>query len=238
MKIQLPARITALPSAMKMALLASGGIAGLMIVGSGLSLLGYILNFGPSEIVQPLPESLSVPAANSPEDASPSGFEASQKAVDMAYIGLEGQVADLDSQVRLGRAARWQQWAVVECNKNPTCGNPQEILSQRLSVGIRDLNDLLQQTTTSEDAEGRSVVVMREELSLHARSVAQYRAKRDELLDIAKALSLRPGTNVQINFISSAPLIDEMGEFEATAKQLGLAIAPATDPTSQQEEGE
>lgn len=224
--MKLPSKIATMPAPLKMAVLAGGGLIGLMVLGATLGAVGRLLDFAPSEIVQPLPEAQESPiAANSPKDVS--GWEESQKALDIAYIGLESQIADLDSQARLGRAARWQQWAVVECNKDPQCPNAQSILSKRLAIASQRINTLIQTSSTSKDAEGKVIVSLRQELSLHARSIAAYRSQRDELLDIAKALSLRPGSSAPINFIPSNGVAESISQIQATAQALGKSTPPA-----------
>lgn len=232
--MKLPSKIATMPAPLKMAVLAGGGLIGLMVLGATLGAVGKLLDFGPAEIVQPLPQPQESPIpAGSPKDIS--GWEESQKALDIAYIGLESAIADLDSQARLGRAARWQQWAVVECNRDASCPNPQSVLTKQLAIRTQRLNAIVQTSSTAKDAEGRTIVSLRQELSLHARTIATYRAQRDELLDIAKALSLKPGSTAPINFIPSNGLAQSLDEFQGTASVLGKSTPP---PAQLQQEGE
>jgi hypothetical protein len=209
-----------LPSAMKMALLISGGIA-------AISLLGAILNFS-SNLLSPSQrlagQSVQIDSAvqkNQNDAIQPSDRNGLEKAVATAHLGVVSAIATTDEELQLARASRWWAQAQTECMKVGAgqCKSPYEWLTVQLAYWQGEVERYA--TTEEVSASGSQLVkIQSQKLSADAVTAAKYRRARDNYLDVAKALSLNNSGLTPRTYALSVGLVAAMESFQKSANNL------------------
>lgn len=129
----------------------------------------------------------------SPNDQENRYVEA-QKFADSSLMSLTSAVAEVDADVRLGRAGRWKNFAIVECNRlgRVACPSDRDWLEVKYNEYLTKLEKFTQSDYTTL-MDGKEVSLSREQLPLDAETIQDYRVTKEILLDIATALTLRSG---------------------------------------------
>jgi hypothetical protein len=176
--IQTPirAKFSALPGFVRMALIAGGAIVGITLISGVLSTLI------PKEdkTVQPLNLVQPDQAAPSPSPTAATDLEMQRQTawegVKQSREQLLSSLSEIDTALRISRAQKWQIFAAQQCQQAGAnkCPSSYKWLLDKYTTAAADIQ--------REMFAGR--------VSVDAETVSRLRQKRDELMDLAIALSL------------------------------------------------
>ncbi|MDK3159853.1 hypothetical protein QPK87_25305 [Kamptonema cortianum] len=186
---------------MKIESLKKPAIVGVCIIGGLIVLnIGSVLLFAqPEPKRQPLPELVALPTPTEQIAATNSARDRAWGNVQQKSLSLIEIAAQIDDQLRIGRAQRWQQHAKAQCDLEK-CPSPYTWLINAYRSKGADLQRL----------------ALLGRLQTDATTVKAYRELQADLLDIAKALSIESGRPVP--FVPSAALTTSIDELKAASE--------------------
>lgn len=186
---------------MKLESLKKPAIIGVCIIGGfiALNIGGKLLFAQPEPKRQPLPELATPPTPAEEITAANSARDTAWGNVQSKSLGLTEVATQIDEQLRIGRAQRWQQHAKSQCDLEK-CPSPYSWLINAYKSKGADLQRLA--------LEGR--------LQTDATTVKAYRQLQADLLDISKALSIE--SDRPVPFVPSAALTTSIDEFKAASE--------------------
>lgn len=186
---------------MKIESLKKPAIIGACVIGGFivLNIGGKLLFAQPEPKRQPLPELATPPTASEEINATNTARDRAWGNVQAKSLGLTETALQVDEQLRIGRAQRWQQHAKSQCDLEK-CPSPYSWLINAYRSKGADLQRLA--------IEGR--------LQTDATTVNLYRQLQADLLDIAKALSIE--SDRPVPFVPSAGLTTSIDEFKAASE--------------------
>jgi hypothetical protein len=205
-----------------------GVLLGLMVLGQLIGAIGYLLDPRDRDLAPPIPAATAPTPATTEQTetqtqvAAPTTdmLEAQKRLWDEVqgkYLAVSREAGLIDEQIRLSRVAAWQQFCNDKANREPgRYASGYDCLYQHLIAQLSVLNQFatyLQAPSPQQAAQlndqlqaGQVDQIRVYAIKTNTRDIEGYRAQMQVFLDIAAALSSKPGEALPTAEISTQAL--------------------------------
>lgn len=230
--------VSQLPNWVRFALPLGAGVVGLLILVQLIGAIGFLLDGRDRDLAPPLAGGAIAPAVQPQQETTtqvvtPAGdmLEAQKRLWDEVqgkYLAVSQQADQIDEKLRQSRVAAWQQFCNQKANEQPDrYASGYDCLYKNLLAQVQTLNQYatyLQNPTPEQSAQLNQQLQQAQvdqirvyAIKTNTQNIEGYRAQMQVFLDLAAALSSKPGEALPTGEISTQTLGEAISTYVSTA---------------------